>query len=47
MILQTIPLWAASLIGFTTFAIFLLMALAVAYAKRDVSIDLTMLEIHH
>jgi hypothetical protein len=47
MILQTIPLWVAALMAFTTFATFVLLAFCVAYAKRDVSIDLTVLEIHH
>jgi len=46
MVLEIIPPSTAALIGFATFALFLLLALAVAYAKRDVTINITLFEVH-
>ena len=46
MILQAILPSIASLIAFSVFGIILLITLAVAYAKRDVSISVTLLEYH-
>jgi hypothetical protein len=46
MIPTNVPTWAVSLIGFGCFALFLLVAFAVAYAKRDVEIRVTLLEYH-
>lgn len=46
MILTAIPSSAVALIGFSAFAIFMLLALAVAYAKRDVTINVTLFEFH-
>ena len=39
-------MWTVSLIGFGSFALFLLIAFAVAYAKQDVEITVTLLEYH-
>lgn len=44
MILTAIPTWVAALIGIVVWGLFLLMAFALAYAKRDVTIDITLLE---
>ena len=46
MVLEIVTPSTAALIGFGTFALFLLLALAVAYAKRDVIIDITVFEVH-
>jgi len=46
MVLANTPMWVVSLIGFGSFALFLLMAFVVAYAKRDVEITVTLLEYH-
>lgn len=46
MILQIVSASLASLIAFGTFALFLLLAFAVAYAKRDVSINITVFELN-
>lgn len=45
MILTMIAPLAAALIAFGVFAIFVLLAFTVAYAKRDVHIDVTFLEV--
>ncbi|SFT02779.1 hypothetical protein SAMN04488556_3943 [Halostagnicola kamekurae] len=44
MILTTAFPPTAALIGFTVFSLFLLVAFVVAYAKRDVEINITFLE---
>lgn len=46
MLLQVVPTSVAALIGFATFAVILLLAFAIAYAKRDVSINITFFEYH-
>ena len=45
MILTAIPPLAAALTAFAAFSIFLLLAFTVAYAKRDVHIEITLLEL--
>jgi len=42
----TPPPWVAALIWASAFAILLLGTFAVAYAKRDVTIDITLFEFH-
>lgn len=47
MLLTAISPSAVALIGlFAVFAIFMVLALAVAYAKRDVNISVTLFEFH-
>lgn len=46
MILQAISPSLAGLIGFGVFSLIILLAFSVAYAKRDVSINITLLEFH-
>ncbi len=46
MFLKAVPPSAVALIGFTAFAILLLVTFAVAYAKRDVKINITLFEFH-
>lgn len=46
MILQTVSASLAGLIGFGVFSLIILLAFSVAYAKRDVSINITLLEFH-
>lgn len=45
MITEGIPHVIAVVIGFTAFAIMVLAAFALAYAKRDVTIDITLFEL--
>lgn len=45
MILTAIPPSAAVLVAFGVFALFMLLAFALAYAKRDVHISITFLEV--
>lgn len=46
MVLDVVTPSVAALIGFVLFALFILLAFAVAYAKRDVEINITLLEFH-
>jgi len=46
MILLAISPSLAGLIGFGMFSLIILLAFSVAYAKRDVSINITLLEFH-
>jgi len=46
MILQAISPSVAGFLGFGVFSLIILLAFAVAYAKRDVSINITLLEFH-
>lgn len=45
MILTAIPPSAAVLLTFGVFALFVLLAFTLAYAKRDVQISITFLEV--
>ena len=45
MILTAIPPSVAVLVAFGVFALFVLLAFALAYAKRDVHINITFLEV--
>jgi hypothetical protein len=46
MILQAISPSIAGLLGFGMFSLIILLTFVVAYAKRDVSINITILELH-
>lgn len=46
MVLPAITPPTAALIGFALFSLFILLAFTVAYAKRDVTIDITVFEFH-
>lgn len=45
MLLSAIPTWLAVLIVFTSIASFWLMAFALSHAKRDVTIDITLINL--
>lgn len=46
MPVEAIPTWLAALFGFTGLAIFVILILSVAYAKRDVTINITFIELN-
>lgn len=46
MILPSFTMLPATAIVFGLFSLFVLLAFAVAYAKRDVTIDITLFEFH-
>lgn len=46
MFLEVATPSVAALVGFSVLALFVLMGFAVAYAKRDVTIDVTVFEFH-
>ncbi|CQH65423.1 uncharacterized protein HHUB_6118 (plasmid) [Halobacterium hubeiense] len=46
MILQALTTLPATALVFGLFSLFVLLAFAVAYAKRDVTIDITVFEFH-
>ena len=46
MILQAISPSIAGLLGFGMFSLIILLAFTIAHAKRDVSINITVLELH-
>ena len=46
MLLTIVPPSVAVIAAFVVFALFVLLAFALAYAKRDIYIDITFFEIH-